>query len=76
MKILYHKIENEGEVLGKVGSSTEELVLPPYIFTQLEEDLNSSDEILPEPAKRVLPGPAMKLWRVALLDRFDPPINA
>ena len=73
MKILYEKICSPEEMISKMQSSAEELLLPLYVFEQLEKDLDFSDSMLPEPAKRTLPAAAMQQWKVALLDRFDPP---
>ena len=72
MKLLYEEVQNPNEVLEELHASIEELPLPSAILGQLREDLNISNSILPEPAKSVLPQPAMKQWKVALLDRFDP----
>ena len=72
MKILYEKTQCPEEMISKMQSSAEELLLPSHVFEQLEKDLDFSDSILPEPAKRTLPTIAMQQWKVALLDRFDP----
>ena len=72
MKVLYEEIEQPSEVLERLHSSIEELFLPCDVFDQLQKDLDLSHDRLPEPAKHILPPTAMRKWKVALLERFDP----
>ena len=72
MKVLYAKKEESGEESGGRSDSAEDMILPLAVFEQLKEDLKRSNDLLPEPARRVLPSSAMREWNVALLDRFDP----
>ncbi|KAI4151750.1 MAG: hypothetical protein LQ340_003323 [Diploschistes diacapsis] len=70
MKILYKPLEDPTDLSSKMSTFVEELTFPPSVFKQLEEDLDFSNSILPEPARHVLPKAAMQAWKVGMLDRF------
>lgn len=65
MKILFDEIENPRDILEKSDMHAEELCLPISVLQELQEDLNKSNEVIPDPAK------ILQKWRVGLLDRFE-----
>ena len=66
MKILYQVVQSSADVLDRHQSTVDELSLPQSVMQQLQKDLDASNSILPDPARR------LQSWHVALLDRFDP----
>ena len=66
MKVYFKHIDNPSEVIEARKSTIVELPLPQSVLLQLEQDLTSSHNILPEPARNI------QDWLVGLLDRFDP----
>ena len=66
MKILYEKTSRCAERLEGQDVSLAELPLPEPVYTNIKEQLERSNGVLPDSAR------SLNSWTVGLLDRFDP----
>ena len=65
MKILFRHVSNPATLIAGQSSMVDELVLPETVLTQLVNDLQLSNESIPDRAR------VIQDWNVGLLDRFD-----
>jgi len=65
MKVLYQQVPKPSEMVARMSMSLEELQVHPSVLKQLQADLDASNTIIPDSARR------LQQWHVGLLDRFE-----
>lgn len=69
MRVFYSTVTDPSKVLENQSNKIEELQLPYYTLKTLQADLQTSTNILPEPAR------VHREWTIGLLDRWTPMLS-